>query len=727
MKHSARMFYLWLLLATCVSPLSFAQSQDQNKEAPADSGTVIRKETRLVLVDAIVTEKNGKYVPDLTAADFRVLEDGKEQKVKSFSFEAALSPENRRKYIVVLLDESSMNASQVVRARAATLEFIGASEGTTSFIAVARFSGGLQIAQNFTRDGERLKAAVSGNKVVSAGNVIGQGLSLRENFGSRSLLLALRSLAKDMASTPGRKALVLLSTGFPITSGNTSELVATIDACNRSNVAIYGIDVTGLTALVGSSSENDRGGIGTPTLMPATARYSAGMPTYSLVSANSANVVMAFQRTPAPPGGGQGPPSRPPGRPGGGNPPSTGRSGGRESTRDSGYAPPPPEPPKYTKPWFGEASNFTNNQVLRALAEGTGGFVVVNSNGLADALSKVRQEQDQYYLLGYTPEPSNIGTCHTLKVQVRRNGVVTRARAGYCNVAQQDMLADTAEGKQLEKLASESRPVSTNASMSAPFFYISNKTARVNVALEIPPEMLKVSKEKGITHAEMNVLGTAVKADGSVAARFSDAVRVDLKSDEDVKQFKRRLFHYEKQFDIACGQYDLTVLFSTGNGGFGRLQSTLSIEPYNSDEFGVSAIAFSKQLQKATDVGFQQALLDYVPLLSHGVQFIPSGTNRFEKSDAIFLYVEIYDPPLSGPNPPKVAIQYVVANRNTEEIVLNTGLVATEQLIQSGSDVIAAGLKLPIDSLPAGSYHLELRASDSKGRSKIRVTDFEIR
>src|SRR6516164_11216194 len=62
------------------------------------------------------------------------------------------------------------------------------------------------------------------------------------------MLLAVRTLAKDLRSIPGRKALVLFSSGFALTPERQSELTATIDACNKSNVAVYTLDVRGLLA-----------------------------------------------------------------------------------------------------------------------------------------------------------------------------------------------------------------------------------------------------------------------------------------------------------------------------------------------------------------------------------------------------------------------------------------------------------------------------------------------
>ena len=55
--------------------------------APADQQitAVIKKETKLVLVDAVVTDKKGNYVHDLTQNNFKVYEDNKEQPISSFS------------------------------------------------------------------------------------------------------------------------------------------------------------------------------------------------------------------------------------------------------------------------------------------------------------------------------------------------------------------------------------------------------------------------------------------------------------------------------------------------------------------------------------------------------------------------------------------------------------------------------------------------------------------
>src|SRR3984957_18777487 len=133
-------------------------------QAPPDSGAGLRTETKLVLVDAVVTDKKGGYVRDLTAKDFKVWEDGKEQAIKSFSSEAdPASVANAQKhYLVLLFDNSTMGFGEQARARQAAAKFIDSNGGPNRLMAIANFGGASQIAQNFTDDTERLKNVVNG-------------------------------------------------------------------------------------------------------------------------------------------------------------------------------------------------------------------------------------------------------------------------------------------------------------------------------------------------------------------------------------------------------------------------------------------------------------------------------------------------------------------------------------------------------------------------------------
>ncbi len=225
-------------------------------QAPAaDSGSVIRTETKLVLVDTVVTDKKGNYIHDLTAKDFKVWEDNKEQQVKSFSFEAgAASPSNLQKhYLVLFFDNSTMEIGDQARARQAASKFIDTNGGPNRLMAIVNFGGALQITQNFTEDTTRLKNVVNGIKFSNvdpnASDANSPQLSAQmASFGARDVLYAVKDLAKSLSAIPGRKTVILITGGFPLTPEIMSEATAVISACNKSNVAIYPIDVRGLVA-----------------------------------------------------------------------------------------------------------------------------------------------------------------------------------------------------------------------------------------------------------------------------------------------------------------------------------------------------------------------------------------------------------------------------------------------------------------------------------------------
>src|ERR1700674_1363054 len=240
---------------------------------------VIKKQSKLVLVDSVVTDKKGNYVRDLAQNDFKVFEDNKEQPVSGFSTGAdvATRANGQRRYLILFFDNSTMAAPDQIQARSAATKFIAANAGPDRLMAVVDFGGSLRIVQNFTANADVLRAAVSGVKSSSVDpnapgpdvpvTVASAGLSSLGNaeadFGARSMLLAVRSLAKNLRGIPGRKMVVLFSGGFPLTSENQSELTATIDACNKSNVAVYALDARGLVAPIpgGSARRNAPAGM----------------------------------------------------------------------------------------------------------------------------------------------------------------------------------------------------------------------------------------------------------------------------------------------------------------------------------------------------------------------------------------------------------------------------------------------------------------------------------
>ncbi len=372
----------------------------------------------------------------------------------------------------------------------------------------------------------------------------------------------------------------------------------------------------------------------------------------------------------------------------------------------------------------------TNQQVLYALAAGTGGFVIANTNDLLGGLEKINREQNEYYLLAYSAPESAEGSCHTIRVKVNRGGLNLRARTGYCNVKSVDLLAGKPMEKELEsRLAAAQAGTLPAAPIQAPFFYTSANTARVNVVLELPTAGVKFQKVKGKQHAELNVLGIAYRPNGNVAARFSDTVKLDFDEKKEAEDFVKKPYHYENQFDAGSGQYALKVAFTSGGESFGKVEIPLSIETYDGKQFAMSSLALSKNIRKVSDVesGLDVEMLEgRVPLMALGYEFKPAGAYQFKPSENVVVYFELYEPLLTEPNgATKIAAQLRVLDSQGGAKV-DSGGVDLSKFLHAGNPVVPVGLRIPFAGLVAGAYRLELRAVDSAGRETLRTADFNL-
>ena len=222
---------LVFLLATA----AIAQNPDLHPVA------TIQSESRLVLVDTVVTDKKGNFVRDLTQKDFKVFDDNKEQTISTFSHEAGEAgggSASRKHYTVLFFDDTTANSTLQAYARQAALKFIATNSGPDKLMAIAEMGAGLKVTQSFTEDTERLKQVVAGSQFASAANT---GNATMNEFGIRNTIGALRGMIHGLATLPGRKTLILVAGGYPSSANTINEINTTIEECNRANVAVYPI------------------------------------------------------------------------------------------------------------------------------------------------------------------------------------------------------------------------------------------------------------------------------------------------------------------------------------------------------------------------------------------------------------------------------------------------------------------------------------------------------
>ena len=138
--------------------------------AGASGETTIRVEVRQVLVPVIATDSEGHHATGLKQADFRLFEDGIEQKVTSFSSQSvgaerlpaggaetttngpALERDAIRRTYVVCIDTLHTAATNLISARAALEKLFRAEHPGDAQYAVAAVGSTTEVLQNTTRD-----------------------------------------------------------------------------------------------------------------------------------------------------------------------------------------------------------------------------------------------------------------------------------------------------------------------------------------------------------------------------------------------------------------------------------------------------------------------------------------------------------------------------------------------------------------------------------------------
>ena len=237
---------------------------------------VIRVESREVLVDVTVTAKGD--TSNLTAKDFSVWEDGKQQKITSVT-RAAADREAGPKHFVIYLDFSMLPLDLQGQSEQAAADFVDAMVSPDRYMAVASLAAaGPVVRQSFTNAKEPLKKAVvvplNPNPVpVTSPGFLGAAQPPVVNQMRNSLM----AVCESLQGSTGRTSLILF-TGAAVAS--VSEFEPLTKTCNRSNTAIDVIVAPGVVE-TRNASEFGRGnmqmrGAAVQTSSPATlAQYLA--------------------------------------------------------------------------------------------------------------------------------------------------------------------------------------------------------------------------------------------------------------------------------------------------------------------------------------------------------------------------------------------------------------------------------------------------------------------
>jgi hypothetical protein len=363
-----------------------------------------------------------------------------------------------------------------------------------------------------------------------------------------------------------------------------------------------------------------------------------------------------------------------------------------------------------------------------------------------ECITKSNETALYFYLLYYLPRPSSEGSCHRIKVKVDRHNATVYASDQYCNTkdALSDPLYGTKFGQRMENWAVSPQDGKIPAAVQVGSLFGDAGTGRVDIAVEFRDSMLnrEWTGEGQRVNADIGVLGLVYNKDGKLFSRFSDAAceasakywnfyrgplpRPDyLRLPQEITLIPSR---YETQIDLPPGDYDLKVVVSDGVK-FGRVEMPLTVDSYDRKNLAITGVILCKRFHEAAGAPDEAALRapKYVPLVSKNVEYTSTADNLFQKGDRLVSYFEIYEPLLEGTGAVKVQFHVRVTDVKTGELKVDTGLRSAESWIRPASPVTRIAQEIAIDKLPAGTYRLEVQASDSAGnRTGWRATSFTV-
>jgi len=210
--RTAGIFSILCLLALAIVATLPAHSGEQQGKPPAggqQNPPTIRVTTSLVNLYATVRDGHKRIIPDLTQDDFRVYEDGQEQKIATFSRETALPIT-----LGMLIDTSGSETYMIGAEQEAASRFLAKVMRPTDEAMIISFDTDVDLLADWTSDRSQLDRALHRAKINAAGvgGVVTPGpFPTSGSKGTNFYDAIYLACTEKLASEAGRKALVALT------------------------------------------------------------------------------------------------------------------------------------------------------------------------------------------------------------------------------------------------------------------------------------------------------------------------------------------------------------------------------------------------------------------------------------------------------------------------------------------------------------------------------------
>ncbi len=334
------------------------------------------------------------------------------------------------------------------------------------------------------------------------------------------------------------------------------------------------------------------------------------------------------------------------------------------------------------------------------------------------------------YLIGYTKPESPDGSCHEVELKVERRGSLVYSRPEYCNTkdSSTDPLKGTKLGRQMQDDLGSSANSKIPVALRALPFFQDTGSVYLDVVLDFPAKPARLRGDDCAKPPMVSLLAAVYTKDRALASRFSDVTSVGfdfrgrslplLAPDELVSCVLWGPSQYRTRLDLRPGEYRLEAVLND-ESKFGRAEGSVTVESYDGKQLAISGIALSREYRQATPASDANAAPGegYDPLVSGGLEVIPTADLRFQRSEPFTFFFQIYSPHQSESPAATVNARLQILDAKTGQVTKDLRPFSAAPFARPESPVIPVSGGIDISTLPSGSYQLEVQATDSSGQT----------
>lgn len=704
-----------------------APHRDQQEE-------VARVGANEVVLDAVVRDKKGHSIKDLTASDFEVYEDGVRQDITSFRLisrgadarpgsehqpNAPATTSNapavagrgleRVGAVALVFDRLSVDSRQL--ARQAALAYLAGGLSAEDFVGVFGIDLSLHVFQPYTNNEQLLRRAIeraaaqNATANVSRAEEIAQASQHEEQL--QAAAAQQQASAGQDTATPQGMAGIGAANADLIFAQMTRRSLETFDMLERTQQGYA--TTNSLLAIINSLAQLPgrkvlvllSEGLSIPSDVEGTFRNvisnanRAGVSIYA-VDAAGLRALSADQTA--------------------GN---ALRSLGQQRIRQAGSPNEPGSPMMRDLERNEDLMRLNPDSGLGQLAEQTGGFLVSNTNDPGARLRTASEDLHSYYTLAYTPKNQNYdGRFRQITVKLARPGLEVQTRKGYFAInASYASPVLNYEAPALALLSGGRNPDSFPVHAAAFSFPEAKQPGFVTVVVEVPAGSVSfsVDAEKRLYHTDFSVVALIKDEQQRVVRKLSNHYLLSGPLDK-LEAAKRGAILFYREAALTPGRYTVAAaVYDTPTGRAGLSTGAVVVPRDDVTKPRVASVVIidraeqDNALNEAANSPFRFGQLLVYPNLGQPLQKA--------KAKEMALLLTVYTA-RGEKAAPKLTIEIDQGTRALARGALDLPAPDETGRIQYASTI-------PTDKLPPGDYQLRVTASDAHGTA-TRVERFTI-